>query len=128
MTLWLTLLLAGPSTWQDAFAMEKSESVGSVEATGADAQLSAFVRANQSASFDEALVLSIRTNDASGVLGGCQAAGARTDARFLAAQNRVAASLTCTDRSTCTELFHAVHELRASCLDLSTSRWGAGES
>lgn len=126
MTLWLTLLLAGPATWQDAFSMEKSESVASP--SGADAQLSAFVRSNQSASFDEAVALSLRTNDASGVLGACQAGGARTDARLLAAQNRVAAALTCSDRATCTELFHAVHELRASCLDLSSSRWSADAS
>ncbi len=113
MTLWLTLVLAGPATWQDALSMEKAEDTASVDAD----HLASFVRANQAASFNEAIDWSIRTNDASGVLGACQADGA--DARLLAAQDRVAAALTCSDRATCTELFRAVQAMRATCMEVS---------
>lgn len=113
MTLWLTLVLAGPATWQDALSMEKAEDTQEASAD----HLASFVRANQAASFNEAIDLAIRTNDASGVLRACPADG--PDARLLAAQDRVAAALTCSDRSTCTELFRAVQAMRATCMEIS---------
>ncbi len=129
MTLWLALTVASPTTWQEAYAIERRDAeIPAEEAKkhAANGNLVWFVRLNQSLEFDAAAELSVAKGDPTELLIACRAAQPHDDIIYWDARNHVEANLGCKDTPGCTLLGQAIRGMREACLNLVEKRWDVG--